>query len=78
MAKSRPKQRATTLTDQLRSAVLDSGISHYRIAKDTGMSQPIITRFANGDRSISLDTADKLAAYFQMRFTDPKPPAHAD
>lgn len=62
----RRKPPLPTLADQLRAAVADSGLSHYRIAKDTGISQPIITRFVNGDRSVSLDTAGKLAAYFGM------------
>lgn len=66
-----PKNQ-TTLSDQLRNAVTSGELSHYRIAKDTGISQPIITRFANGVRGISLETANKLAIYFEMRLTPPK------
>lgn len=74
MASKRTARLPETLSAQLRSAVTESGKSQYRIAKATGISQPAITRFVNGDRSISLETADKLAAYFGMSLTDPKPP----
>lgn len=64
----------TTLADQLRAAIVHSGVSHYAIAKATGVAQPIVTRFVNGTRGISLETADKLAAHFGMRFTAPRMP----
>jgi plasmid maintenance system antidote protein VapI len=69
------KPKPVDLDGQLRSAIVESGLSHYQLAKETGISQPIITRFANGDRSISLATASKLATFFGMRLSGPKPPA---
>lgn len=61
-----------SLADQLRKAVTDSGLSVYRIAKDSGVSQPALQRFIAGDRdNIRIDTADKLAVYFRMRLTPP-------
>ena len=33
------KKRTKRLTDQIRQAIDDSGLSHYRIAKETGISQ---------------------------------------
>ena len=71
MSPNNSRQKKTTLAEQLRAALADSGLSHYRIAKETGVSQPIITRFVNGTRGLSLETADRLAAYFGMRFTPP-------
>ena len=68
------KEPTQTLTEQPRAAVVNCGLSHYRTAKDTGIAQPVITRFANGDRSISLETADKLAAFFGMRLMEPGTP----
>lgn len=63
----------TTLTEQLKQAIDDSGLSIYRIAKDTGIPQPVLHRFMTGDRpSIRLKTAESLAAYFGMRLTAPK------
>jgi transcriptional regulator with XRE-family HTH domain len=50
------------LIAELRRAVSESGLSHNEIARRTGISQPQITRFANGQRLLTLETADKLFA----------------
>ena len=63
---SKRKTRRKTLANQLRQAIADSGKSQYRIAKDTGIAQPVISRFVNSDRNISLETADKLMQYFGL------------
>jgi len=60
------KREKPTLGETLRKTIVDSEVSHYRIAKDTGISQSVITRFVNEDRSISLDTAGKLMDYFEL------------
>lgn len=47
--------------------LLDSDISAYRIAKETGVAQPIITRLRNGGRQIStieVRTAQKLIDFW--------------
>ncbi|MCA9120999.1 MAG: helix-turn-helix transcriptional regulator [Planctomycetaceae bacterium] len=68
MSKSKTKRK--TLAEQIRQAIIDSGITQYRIAKDTGISQPLLTRFVNGDRGISLDTADKLIEYLGLELRE--------
>ena len=65
------------LADSLRDAVLTSGLTHYRIGKDIGIGADQVDRFMDG-RDIRLSTAEKLAAYFQMRFTKPKKPKKRD
>ena len=50
-----------TITEVLKNAM--AGHSDYSIAKATGVSQPVITRFRNGTRDIRLNTADKIAAH---------------
>lgn len=54
------------MTDQLKAAITDSGLSIYRIALDSGIPQPVLQRFCSGERDIKLATADKLAAYFKL------------
>ncbi|MCY9807009.1 hypothetical protein OXT66_05520 [Lentilactobacillus senioris] len=52
--------------EEIIKQLLDSDISAYRIAKDTGVSQSIITRLRNGDRTIdqlTVGTAQKLIDY---------------
>jgi plasmid maintenance system antidote protein VapI len=74
MAKRRTPSEPSSLADQLRQAIIDSGQSHYALAKSTGIAQPIVTRFVNGTRSISLESASALAAYFEMTLTVRRPP----
>ena len=62
------------LQDQLRQAVENSGLTLYRIAKDSGVVYQVLHRFARGERDLTLETATKLADYFGMRLTRPKRP----
>ena len=58
------------ISDQLREA-MQGYESINRVAKDSGISQPILHRFYHGERDLRLETADKLAAFFGMRLTKP-------
>lgn len=60
------------LSDQLRAAVAKSGLSIYAVAKGAGIPEPSLNRFMNGVRSLSLESAGKLAEFFQMRLTRPR------
>lgn len=63
---SKRKTKRKTLAEQIRQAIKDNDKSPYRIAIDTEISQPLLTRFINGKRGISLDTADKLIEYLGL------------
>jgi plasmid maintenance system antidote protein VapI len=63
-----------TLQDQFRQAIEDSGLSLYRIAKDSGIAYQVLHRFARGERDLTLETATRLANFFGMRLTRPKRP----
>lgn len=55
---------------ELVKQLLDSNISAYRIAKDTGVSQSVITRLRNGQREvdqITVGTAQKLIDYWKSQ-----------
>lgn len=52
---------AATLSDVLRRAIDDSGLTIYRIAKDCGVHFSVVARFHHGERTLTLDTADKIA-----------------
>jgi len=63
-------KKLQSMTDQLRNAVHNSGLSINHIAIGAGIPQPVLQRFCSGEReNIRLDTAEKLAAYFGMRLT---------
>jgi DNA-binding phage protein len=63
---------ANDLGEQLREAIRASGLTVYAIAQESGVDTGPIYRFMSGERSISLETAAKLAAVFGMRFTKPR------
>jgi ribosome-binding protein aMBF1 (putative translation factor) len=63
-----------TITDVLRAAIERSGLTRYRIAKETGIPESNLRRFCRGEMSVRLDKADKLAAYLGLRLV-PDPDA---
>ena len=54
-----PKKK--TVSDVLRDAIEQSGLTHYRLAKLVGTTPPVVTRFVTGERDLRLGTAAKLA-----------------
>ncbi len=52
------------LSDALKKAILESGEPLLRIQEKTGVQRASLSRFLRGERSLRLDLADKLAAYF--------------
>jgi plasmid maintenance system antidote protein VapI len=64
---------ASPISDGLRQAIARSGVPYLRLERATGVARASIKRFVNGERSLRLDVADKLAAYFWLALTfDPK------
>lgn len=60
-----------SLSDQIKTAIRESGKSLGQISRDTGVSDSVLSRFVNDDpeqhRDIQLEvTADKLAEYFGL------------
>lgn len=60
------------MTEILRAAIKDSGLSAYRVSKDTGLVVTSIIRFAEGETSLRLDKADLLAEYLGLELTKRK------
>ena len=54
------------LASQLRAAIAATGQSLYTIAQASGVAAPVVQRFVNGERGITLETAGKLAAYLGL------------
>ncbi len=50
-----------TISDALEAAILESGATHYRIAKLAGITEASVSRFMSGKSSLVLSKADKLA-----------------
>jgi transcriptional regulator with XRE-family HTH domain len=58
------------ITDRLRRAIERSGQSQNEIAKGSGVSQGVVSRFVRGERDISLPVADRLCAYLGFRLVE--------
>jgi hypothetical protein len=54
------------LTRQLQAAIAATGQSLYAIAQAAGIAPPILQRFVNNERGITLETAGKLADYLGL------------
>jgi transcriptional regulator with XRE-family HTH domain len=58
-----------TWADRLRTEIRCSGKTIYQIAKESGVSQSQLSRFAAGKQGLNLDTAQKLFDYFGLFLT---------
>ena len=58
-----------SISDTLRRAIVESGLSHNALAQATGVTRASILRFVRGDQSLRLDKADLLAAYLGLTLT---------
>jgi plasmid maintenance system antidote protein VapI len=63
---------SSTLTTVLRQAIVTSGLSFKRLEKETGVTRQSLMGFAKGQRTIYLDIADRLAAYFGLELKPKK------
>ncbi len=55
-------RRKQAISKQIISAIRQSGLSAAEIERLAGVSRSVITRFINGERTITLATADALCA----------------
>jgi hypothetical protein len=55
------------IADQLRQAIERSGKSRYRISLDSGISEAVLSRFANEETDLTLANTDKLCAALGLR-----------
>jgi plasmid maintenance system antidote protein VapI len=73
MAK-KAKKKATPISDQLRQVIETSGLTRYRIWKETGISQATLSEFINGNRSLSLANIDKLGELLDLTIVPGRKP----
>jgi plasmid maintenance system antidote protein VapI len=64
------KKLDPTLAETIRKKIVESELSQYRISKESGVSAGVINRFVSGERSISLDNADKLCKVLGLHLTN--------
>ncbi len=54
------------LSDQVRQAIDDCGLTRYRIAKETGIHQETLCRFMSGERGLTTTALDTLADFLKL------------
>ena len=60
------RKGSLSLVEELQQAILNCGETEYRVAKESGVAQPILNRFLRGERGISLETAAKVCQYLGL------------
>ena len=60
-------QRRKLLSNQLRQAVRDSGLSSYAICKATGIDQSTMSKFLAGRVGLGLASIDRLADFLGLK-----------
>jgi len=63
------KDSMKTLSQQLREAITESGVSRYRISKETGVSEAALSKFILGHRGISVKAMDAVGAFLRLTIT---------
>jgi transcriptional regulator with XRE-family HTH domain len=66
-------RKLSKLSDEVREAIEDSGMSRYRICKELGMDQATMSRFMHGKQGLSLEDLDALAALLDLHVITGKP-----
>ena len=58
---------AKKLSEQIREAIDESGLTRYRIAQETGIDESALAKCDHGTRGLSLDALDRLGVYLGLR-----------
>ena len=59
----------TSLSEALKSNIRGRGLTAYALAKMAEVRPHVVQRFLNGERGLSLATADKLAGVLGLELT---------
>jgi len=54
------------ITDQLRRLIDSCGLTRYRIAKETGISESALSRLLSGERGVSAKALDKIGELLDL------------
>jgi hypothetical protein len=71
---TRPDEKDLSLADHIRQAARESGLSVYRLAKESGVDQSLLNKFLTGSRpNLRLDMADRLFRVLGLRVVQKRP-----
>src|SRR5262245_31532013 len=72
-----PKQNTPVMVTQIREAIRNSGRSLNELAKQCGVSQPQLSRFLLGQRTLTLPAAARVCEALGLRLVGPGEPEPA-
>lgn len=72
------KKAHRKITDQLREAIDESGITRYRISQETGISESTLSQFSNGNRGLSMEALNAIGEFLQLRIVMDRKPTKED
>ncbi|HTQ38064.1 MAG TPA: helix-turn-helix transcriptional regulator [Pirellulales bacterium] len=61
------KRQCNKLTDQLRQAIDDCGLTRYEIAMRTGIDESALAKFYNGRRGLSMEALNALGEFLHLK-----------
>ncbi len=59
------------LVETMKFAIANSDKSRYELARESGVSEAVLSRFVNGERGITLETASKLSEVLGLNLVAP-------
>ena len=62
-----------SVSQTLKDAIRDAGVSRYQISRGSGLSQSALSRFMSGERTLDLTSVDKLADYLGLELRSSRP-----
>jgi transcriptional regulator with XRE-family HTH domain len=57
------------ILDTLRRAIREGDKSRYRLAQESGLAESALSRLMSGERGLSIEAAEKLAAALELVIT---------
>ena len=60
-------RRTKHLSDQIRNAINDSGLSRYAICKACDIDKGTMSRFMSGQVGLSLETIDRVGVFLDLQ-----------
>ncbi|MCC6971074.1 MAG: helix-turn-helix transcriptional regulator [Phycisphaerales bacterium] len=64
-----PKKKS--IDERIRQEIRSRGLSAYRVAKETGISEPAVGRFMNAGKTLTLANAEKMLAFLGAEIVFP-------
>lgn len=63
------------LSDQIRQAIDDSGLSRYAICKQIGLAEATMSRFMNRQGGLSIEILDRIGELLELELVSKNNPA---